>query len=74
MDAPILEVANLTTTFRLGGREVAAVRDLDLAVGVGETVALVGASGSGKSTTLAAMIDNHIYWGNALDIDTRRIT
>jgi formate--tetrahydrofolate ligase len=22
---------------------------------------------------LAAMIDNHIYWGNALDIDTRRI-
>ena len=21
---------------------------------------------------LAAMIDNHIYWGNALDIDTRR--
>lgn len=23
---------------------------------------------------LAAMIDNHIYWGNALDIDTRRIT
>ena len=23
---------------------------------------------------LAAMIDNHIYWGNALDIDLRRIT
>lgn len=23
---------------------------------------------------LAAMIDNHIHWGNALDIDTRRIT
>ena len=23
---------------------------------------------------LAAMIDNHIYWGNALDLDTRRIT
>ena len=23
---------------------------------------------------LAAMIDNHIYWGNALNIDTRRIT
>ena len=23
---------------------------------------------------LAAMIDNHIYWGNELDIDTRRIT
>jgi formate--tetrahydrofolate ligase len=23
---------------------------------------------------LAALIDNHIYWGNALDIDSRRIT
>jgi len=23
---------------------------------------------------LAAMIDNHIYWGNELDLDTRRIT
>jgi len=23
---------------------------------------------------LAAMIDNHVYWGNALDIDVRRIT
>ncbi|MBV2358821.1 formate--tetrahydrofolate ligase [Thalassococcus sp. CAU 1522] len=23
---------------------------------------------------LAAMIDNHIYWGNELDIDTRRVT
>jgi formate--tetrahydrofolate ligase len=22
---------------------------------------------------LSAMIDNHIYWGNALDIDTRRV-
>lgn len=23
---------------------------------------------------LAAMIDNHVYWGNALDIDTRRVS
>jgi formate--tetrahydrofolate ligase len=23
---------------------------------------------------LAAMIDNHVYWGNQLDIDTRRVT
>ena len=26
------------------------------------------------NTLLAALIDNHIYWGNALDIDTRRIS
>jgi formate--tetrahydrofolate ligase len=23
---------------------------------------------------LSAMIDNHIYWGNELGIDTRRVT
>ena len=29
---------------------------------------------SAAHNLLAAMIDNHIYWGNALDLDTRRIT
>ena len=23
---------------------------------------------------LAAMVDNHVYWGNALGIDTRRVS
>ena len=23
---------------------------------------------------LAAMLDNHVYWGNALELDTRRVT
>ncbi len=38
---------------RLGGREVVAGIDLD--VGEGEVVALLGANGSGKSTTLRAV-------------------
>ena len=29
---------------------------------------------SAAHNLLAAMIDNHIYWGNALNLDTRRIT
>ena len=29
---------------------------------------------SAAHNLLAALIDNHIFWGNALDIDTRRIT
>ncbi len=29
---------------------------------------------SAAHNLLAAMIDNHIYWGNALDLDVRRIT
>lgn len=48
---PILEISGLTTVFRIGDREIAAVRDLSLAVATGETVALVGESGSGKSVT-----------------------
>lgn len=29
---------------------------------------------SSAHNLLAALLDNHIYWGNALDIDTRRVT
>ncbi len=29
---------------------------------------------SAAHNLLSAMIDNHIYWGNALDIDTRRVS
>ncbi len=47
----LLELTGITKTFRRAGAPpVHAVRGVDLAVGAGETVALVGASGSGKTT------------------------
>ena len=49
--APVLDIVGLTTTFRIGARKVVAVRDVDLAIAAGETLALVGESGSGKSVT-----------------------
>ena len=48
---PILDIKGLRTVFRIRSGEVTAVKDVDLTVAAGETLALVGESGSGKSVT-----------------------
>ncbi|GAB2515649.1 ABC transporter ATP-binding protein [Microbacterium petrolearium] len=52
----LLEVSGLSVTLRSGGRDVRAVRDVDLSVSRGEFVALLGESGSGKSVTTRAVM------------------
>lgn len=54
--APVLDIRNMQTVFRIGGRDIAAVTDLTLTVEPGETVALVGESGSGKSVTSLSIL------------------
>ncbi len=52
----LLTVRGLTTRFRLAEGEVHAVNGVDFAVAEGETVAVVGESGCGKSVTALSLL------------------
>lgn len=53
---PVLEVRDLAVEFRLRDRTVYAVNGLSWALGRGETLAILGESGSGKSVTAHAIM------------------
>ena len=52
----LLEVDNLTISYRVEDQWIPAVRDFRLQLGRGEIVGLVGESGSGKSTVALALM------------------
>src|SRR5947207_12144402 len=49
---PFLEAHGIVKSYPVGGRPLTVLRELDLEVEAGEMVAIVGASGVGKSTLL----------------------
>lgn len=53
---PLLEVRNLSVSFKTYLGKVQAVRDISFSVEKGETVAVVGESGCGKSVTAQAIM------------------
>lgn len=54
--APLLDIQDLSISFRNNGAEVKAVRSLNLQLEKGQCMALVGESGSGKSVTAQAVM------------------
>ncbi|MDX9706468.1 MAG: ABC transporter ATP-binding protein [Azospira sp.] len=54
--APLLEVGDLSLGFTAGGRTLAAVSGLSFSVAAGETYALLGESGCGKSASALALM------------------
>ena len=55
----VVDIANLTVAFKGPRGKVNAVNGVDLQVGRGEVVALLGESGSGKSVTLRTLLRLH---------------
>lgn len=56
MMTPLLEITNLNVSFHLQGKTIYAVRGVSFFVNKGETVALVGESGCGKSVTAQSIL------------------
>jgi putative ABC transport system ATP-binding protein len=53
--APLLSLRGVTKVYGQGGAAVRALDGVDLDIGAGEFVAITGASGSGKSTTMSIL-------------------
>ena len=63
---PVLQVRDLSVSFRTPERTVEAVRNLSFDVQRGQTLAIVGESGSGKSVTSLALMRLVEYGGGTI--------
>ncbi|MGA2801743.1 MAG: ABC transporter ATP-binding protein [Verrucomicrobiota bacterium] len=72
---PIIKLEDIHKTYQTGEVEVKAVRGVSLEIHLGEFVALMGASGSGKSTmmNIIGCLDRPTgghYWLDGIDVST----
>src|SRR4051794_32590973 len=56
VETPMIEVDCLSVTFSRDGKQLKPVKDVSFRLRRGETLCMIGESGSGKSLTLRALI------------------
>ena len=71
---PLVTVTGLSKVYQVGGASLQVLRELDLEVQPGEMVAVVGASGVGKSTMLHLIGGLDRPESGSIDIGEARIT
>lgn len=64
---PILEVSNLSITFRVNEQKIYAVKNASFRIGEGELLCIVGESGSGKSVTALSIMQ--LFYGTTGKIE-----
>jgi peptide/nickel transport system ATP-binding protein len=76
MDEKLLEIRDLHVTYKTDDDEIFALNGLDLDIGKGETLGVVGETGAGKTTMALSVMrllpdrvgfvkQGEIFWGNA---------
>ncbi len=56
MSQPLLEINNLSVTYKASNHEVKAVKDLNLILNKGDSLGIIGESGSGKTSLAMAIM------------------
>lgn len=56
-DSPVIDIKQLSLTFKTSDGDVHALSDIDLSVGQGDFVSFIGPSGCGKTTLLRVIAD-----------------